>query len=125
MDIGDYCLGVRNHRLGIRNDYLSVRNNRLGIRNNHLSIRNDDLSISDHRLNIRNHRVSADCQLGLKSGPVNSRMVGKMNGTHIEDVKDPDEVLIPSRDLVFIALREGESGERVSFPPLGDLPLDL
>jgi hypothetical protein len=40
-------------------------------------------------------------------------------------VKDPDEVLVPSSDLVLIALREDESGECIPFTPLDDLFLDL
>ena len=40
-------------------------------------------------------------------------------------MKDSEEVLIPSRDLVFIAFREDEPGERAPFTPLDDLHLDL
>jgi hypothetical protein len=45
--------------------------------------------------------------------------------THIEDVKDPDKFLIPSNNLVLIALREEESEECASFAVLIDLPLHL
>jgi hypothetical protein len=48
-----------------------------------------------------------------------------MNRTHVEDVKDPDEVLIPSRDLVPIVLREDEPKEGIPFALLSDLPFDL
>jgi hypothetical protein len=40
-------------------------------------------------------------------------------------VKNPDEILIPTSDLVLITLREDESGECIPFTPLDDLPLDL
>jgi hypothetical protein len=48
----------------------------------------------------------------------------KTNRTHVEDVENPDEVLFPSRDLLLIALREDESGHRIPFTLLDDLPLD-
>ena len=44
---------------------------------------------------------------------------------HVEDVKDPDKVLLPSDNLVLISLREDESGDCVPFALLDDLPLDL
>jgi hypothetical protein len=39
-------------------------------------------------------------------------------------VEDPDEVLLPSRDLVLVALREDESEHCIPFTLFGDLPLD-
>jgi hypothetical protein len=45
--------------------------------------------------------------------------------THIEDVKDPDKFLIPTNNLVLIALREDESKKCASFAVLIDLPLHL
>jgi hypothetical protein len=48
-----------------------------------------------------------------------------INQTYVEDLKDPDKVLPPSRNLVLIALREDESGERIPFCLLGHLPLHL
>ena len=47
------------------------------------------------------------------------------NQTHVEDVKDPDKVLPPSRNLVLIGFREEETGDYCSFPLLDHLPLDL
>ena len=58
-------------------------------------------------------------------GPLSSRSPNRSNQTHVEDVKDPDEILPPSRNLVFIALRMDESGGCVPFPLLDNLPLDL
>jgi hypothetical protein len=40
-------------------------------------------------------------------------------------VKDPDELLLPSGNLVLIALREKESGDRVAFTLLDDFPKDI
>ena len=40
-------------------------------------------------------------------------------------MKDPNKVLIPSGNLVFVTLREEESGESTPFTPLDDLPLNL
>ena len=48
-----------------------------------------------------------------------------MNRTHVEDVKDSVEVLIPCCDFVLVALGEDESSERVPFAQLGDISLDL
>ena len=45
--------------------------------------------------------------------------------THVEDVKDPDKVLLPSRDLVLIDFGEHEPVDRTPFTLLDDLPLDL
>jgi hypothetical protein len=39
-------------------------------------------------------------------------------------VENFEEVLFPSRNLLLIALREDESGHRISFTLLDDLPLD-
>ena len=50
-----------------------------------------------------------------------------LNGTdrpHVEDMKNPDKILLPSRNLVLIALGEDESVDRVPFPSLAHLPLD-
>ena len=52
------------------------------------------------------------------------RIPHRFNKTHIEDVKDPDEVLLPSRNLLFIAFRENELDDRIPFTLLDDLPLD-
>jgi hypothetical protein len=48
----------------------------------------------------------------------------KTERTYIEDVKDPDKILLPSRNLVFIALREDEPDYCTPFTMLRDLPLD-
>jgi hypothetical protein len=45
--------------------------------------------------------------------------------THVEDVKDPIEVLPPSSNHILVVLRAKESRDRISFSPLDDLPLDL
>jgi hypothetical protein len=58
------------------------------------------------------------------TGAVGIANAQKNQQTHIEDVKDPDKVLLPSRNLVLIALREDESEYCMSFALLRDLPLD-
>ena len=40
-------------------------------------------------------------------------------------MKNPHKVLLPSRNLILVALRVEKSGGRVSFTPLDNLPLDL
>src|SRR5258708_18195933 len=52
-------------------------------------------------------------------------MLNKTNRTYDEDLKDPGKMLIPSRYVVLIALREDESDQCVPFALFDDLPLDL
>jgi hypothetical protein len=59
-----------------------------------------------------------------KGGLLSPGMPNRTNRTHVEDMKDPDKVLFPCRNLFLIALREDESGHRISFTLLDDLPLD-
>ena len=40
-------------------------------------------------------------------------------------MKDPDEVLPPTRYFVLVALHENESGDCIPFPLLDDTPLHL
>ena len=44
--------------------------------------------------------------------------------THLEDVEDPDEVLLPTHNLLFVTFCEDESGHSVPFPLLDNLPPD-
>ena len=44
------------------------------------------------------------------------------NRTYIEGPKDPDQVLLSSRNLVPVAFGEDESGMRISFALLGHRP---
>ena len=46
------------------------------------------------------------------------------NRTYVENVKDSGEVLLPTGNLVLVALREDESGYRIPFPLFYDLALD-
>lgn len=45
--------------------------------------------------------------------------------THVEDVKDPEEVKPPSGDRIFIALRVEKSRGDTPFPLLDNVFLDL
>jgi hypothetical protein len=122
MHICNHCSSVHNCRLGVRNDCLSVRNRHLGIHNHRLSIRNRRLGIRDLGLGIRdycvgirdprlgvcNPDVGINRQFSLKGGLLSSRIPNRTNWTHIEYVKDSDEVLVPSSNLVPIALCEDE-----------------
>ena len=42
---------------------------------------------------------------------MSARIPNSINQTHIKDMKDPEEVLLPSRDLVLIALGEDKSDQ--------------
>ena len=52
------------------------------------------------------------------------QMPNRTNRTHVEDMKDPDEVLLPSRNLLLVALREDESHRCIPFTLLRDFLLD-
>ena len=52
------------------------------------------------------------------------RIHGRTDLTYVEDLKDPDEVQFPTRDLILIAPRIEYSWHRSSFTLLGDLVLD-
>ena len=117
-------MDIRNHRLSIDNYRLSTRNHSFGFRDHGLGVHNLRPGIRNHRFGIRNRHVGIDRQLGLRAG-FSSRTLGRTNRTHVEDLKDLDKVLFPSRDLVLVILGEDESEDRVPFAPLGDPPLDL
>ena len=53
------------------------------------------------------------------------QMTNRTGWTHVKDVKDSDNVLLPNGDLVLVTLHENESGIRSPFTFLSDLPLDL
>ena len=46
-------------------------------------------------------------------------------GTHVEDMKNPVEVQPPGGDLFLVVPRVEEPRGRISFAPLGDVPLDF
>ena len=52
-------------------------------------------------------------------------MSNRPNRTHIEHVKNPDKILLPTRNLVLITLRMDEPGEWIPFIVLDYLPLNL
>jgi hypothetical protein len=52
-------------------------------------------------------------------------MPNQASRTHVEDVKDPDKVLLPGDNLVPIASGEDESVDNISFPPFDHLPMYL
>jgi hypothetical protein len=116
MNIRNHRVSVCDHRVGICNHCVGTRNRLLRIRDRHLSTRNN-------RVSFRNHQVGVDCQLGLK-GAAKFADANETNCTHIENVKDPDKILLPSSDLFPIVLRENESEYRIPFTLLRDLPLD-
>ena len=56
---------------------------------------------------------------------LSSRIPSRVNRAHVEDLKDPDEILLPSRDLILVVLGEDESEDRPPFTPFCDPPLNL
>ena len=82
------------------------------------------INTRNHRLSIRDRHVGIDCQLGLRR-LISLRILNRTNSTHIEDLKHPHKVLLPTRDLVLIVLRKDESKGRPPFTPLADPPLDI
>ena len=54
-----------------------------------------------------------------------SRHINISIRTHIENMKDPGEVLLPSGDCIFIGFCVKEARGEIPFTLLGDLLLDL
>ena len=102
---------------------LEDRKGRKGVRFSGFSTPALMTSESRARKWVREAHVSIDCQLGLKG--MSSQMHNITNRTHVEDVKHPEKVLLPSGNLVLVSLREDKSGECVSFASLDHLPLNL
>ena len=46
------------------------------------------------------------------------------NGTHVKDIKNPDEVQPPGGDRLLVALRMVMSRDHILFTPLDDVSLD-
>jgi hypothetical protein len=53
---------------------------------------------------------------------LSSRIPSRTNETHVENLEDPDQVLLPSRALILVVLGEDESEDRIPFTLLDDLP---
>ena len=53
------------------------------------------------------------------------RTVNRTKRTHVEDVKDPDKVLLPRSNFILVTFGEDESVDRIPFTLFDDLPLDL
>jgi hypothetical protein len=60
-----------------------------------------------------------------KTELLSSRISNSTDQTHVEDVKDPEKFLIPSKNLVLITLREDEPEDYAPFAPFINLPLHL
>ena len=67
-------------------------------------VRSTFLSRQHISVNLRNHLVGINRQLGLK-WVLSQRIHGRTDLTYVEDLKDPDEVQFPTRDLILIAPR--------------------
>jgi hypothetical protein len=72
---------------------------------------------------------SSPCGCRLPAGSerevVSSRISGIHNRTDIEDLKDSDKVLLPTRNLLLVVLGEDESEHSTPFTPLDQLSLHL
>ena len=75
-------------------------------------------------MHIRNHCGHIKYQLRLK-GTVECANANGRHRTYVEDLEDPDKVLLPSRDLVSIAPGEKKSGGCTPFTLLDYFSLDL
>ena len=60
-----------------------------------------------------------------KRGLLSLWLANTSDQTYVEDVKDPEKVLLPSGDFVFIALRKYELDHCVPFTLLDDPHSDL
>ena len=75
-------------------------------------------------VDIREHCVTTDQQLRLE-GKLSVTANCGIDLTYVEDVKDPSEVLPPTRNRIFVDLRMEDPRDRMSFTLVNDLPLDL
>ena len=76
-------------------------------------------------VDIREHHIVADQQLRLEGKHSVTAELHEIDLTHIEGVKDPVEILPPTRNHIFVPLRVEGSRDRTSFTLVDDLPLDL
>ena len=74
-------------------------------------------------MHIRDHNMGIDRQLSLKGGCERVPYAGT-GLTHIENLKDSCEVLLPRGDNVFIALRPEDLGGYSPFTLFNNLLLD-
>jgi hypothetical protein len=88
-----------------------------------MHICNHCLGIRNRHLGICDHHVGIDRQFDLKGvGKITN--VQQINRTHVEDMKNPDKILLPRGELVLVALREDESINRIPFTLLDHLSMD-
>ena len=107
-------MDIRNHRVGIRNCQVGVLNCRVGILNRRVGILNCQVG-------IRNRQVSIHQQLRLGVGY--QRLPNAIYRTHRENLKDPIEVLSPSRDSILVRLRVEHSRNYASLTPFDHVVL--
>jgi len=74
-------------------------------------------------MDIRDEHVGVDCQLGLREGC--QEMSNRTDWTYVEDMKDPIEVPLPSRNLIFDSWDVEEASGCILFALYDDLPLNL
>ena len=55
-------------------------------------------------MDTSNHLMGVHRQLGL-NGVLSQRTLGRTDWTYVEDLENPDEVQLPTRDLILIVLR--------------------
>ena len=60
------------------------------------------VDIHNKPVGICNKHVGIDCQLGLKK--CCQRMPSGADWTHVEDLKDPSEFLLPTGNLIFVVI---------------------
>jgi hypothetical protein len=70
-------------------------------------------------LHVRQGNMCIDRQLKLKGGI--QRRSNMDNTTHIEDLKNPNQVHLPGGDRLFVALRVDQPGEHTPLTFLSDL----
>jgi len=109
MDVGDIVPELRNDDMGVYDALVNVRNSGVGVR--------------DVMMNVRGDYVCVYRELSLEAD--NQRWSHKVDGTHIEDVKDPVEVQPPGGDHLLIILRVEMSRDCISLARLDEVPLYL
>ena len=88
-----------------------------------MDIRDHGAGFGDHGSSVRNGGVGVYREFGLETR--GWRQSSRIDGTYVENLKDPDEVQPPGRNLVLVVPCVDDPRNRISLSLLDDLPLDI
>ena len=83
-------------------------------------LHNGAVDVGDHGVSVGNGYMCVDREFRL--GMRDQWHSYGNDGTYIEDMKEPVQIRFPPRDFFLVVLGVDESGDRISFALLDDLP---